>query len=155
MNDFFLIFSQQFDRDRGLDYGRLSLNSLSRGTIDIWLATTSIASKQGRESFHQRGGMLPPQYRCPQLKNWLVEVNPIPLPHVKGVEGNFYRLLPYEVRTDRGGKRSDFGIHLDANLPGSLGCIVMSRDRFIGFERRMQDLAKAKLSQLPLFVQYS
>ena len=154
-NDYFLIFSQHFDRDRGLDMGRLSINSLRKGTIDLWMATSSIATKQGFESFHQWGGMLPPQYRVPQLKHWTVQLGPIPLHHVKGVEGNFYKLLPHEVTTDRNGKRSDFGIHKDANQPGSLGCIVLSDDRFAAFERRMREIRAEGILQIALFVQYS
>lgn len=152
---YFLNFTLHFNRDRGLDQGRLSLNHLTEGTLDIWLATSSISTKQGRESFHVTGGLLPPQYRVPNLKNWEVDLNPIFMPHTRGVEGNFYRLLPHQVRTDRGGVRSDFGIHKDANTPGSMGCIVMSSDRFREFEAKMQGLKIAGIDRLPLFVQYS
>lgn len=154
-HDYFLIFSQHFDRDRGLDLGRLSLNSLSEGTIEIWIATTSIATKQGFESFHYRGGMLPPQYRVPKLKHWTVDLKPIAMPHVRGIEGNFYRLLPHAVTTDLSGHRADFGIHKDANAPGSLGCIVMSGDRFAEFEQKVAALNRQEILELPLFVQYS
>ena len=157
VNNFFLLFTAHFDRDRGLDYGRLSINSLDKGTINIWKAASSYATKQKQygESFHERGGMLPPQYRVPKLKNWSVLTKPIPLDLIKGVEGNFYKLSPYEVTTDRGGVRSDFGIHKDANAPGSLGCIVMSPDRFMNFELAMAYFRKHDIKQLPLLVQYS
>ena len=155
MNDYFLLFTQHFDRDKGLDYGRLSLNTLSEGTKCIWRATSSIASKQYPESFHVRGGLIPPQYRCPKLPNYTVKTQPIPLPHVKGVEGNFYKIDPHFVTTDKGTIRGDFGIHLDGNAPGSLGCIVMSQDRFDDFESKMGVLKGKGLDSLPLFVQYS
>lgn len=152
---YFLLFTLHFDRDRGLDQGRLSLNHLDNGTLDIWIATSSISTKQDRESFRERGGLLPPQYRVPNLKKWEVDLNSIPMPQVKGVEGNFYRLLPFKVVTDRGGVRSDFGIHKDANSPGSMGCIVMGGRRFAEFEAKMQGLKIAGVNRLPLFVQYS
>lgn len=151
-SDYFLLFTQHFDRDKGLDYGRLSLNSLSEGTKVIWVATSSVSSKQYSESFHVRGGLIPPQYRCPKLPKYDVLTNPIPLPHVKGVEGNFYKIEPHFVVTDRGTTRSDFGIHLDANVPGSLGCIVLSESRFYDFESRIGEL---DVDSVPLFVQYS
>ncbi len=154
-SNYFLIFSMHFDRDRGLDWGRLSLNCLSQGTIDIWMTTSSVASKQEAEGFHQKGGMIPPQYRCPELKNYTVETTPIPLPHVKGVAGNFYKINPHIITTDKGGKRGDFGIHVDANVPGSAGCPVMSKTRFKQFEKRMSQLRKQEISSIPLFVQYS
>lgn len=154
-SDCFLFFSQQFDRDKGLDYGRLSLNSLERGVLDIWKATSSVASKQYAESFHERGGLIPPCYRCENLKKYTIETTPIPLPHIKGVEGNFYKINPHFVKTDKGGHRSDFGIHLDANVPGSLGCIVMSKKRFKNYESVMKKLRKKGIKQIPLFCQYS
>ncbi len=155
----FLTFSAHFDRDKGLDQGRLCLRWVGDGegeTKNIWMAATSTASKQQSESFHKRNHMLPPEYRVPGLKSWSVDTNPIPLPHVPGVQGNFYRLLPYEVTTDQGGHRGDFGIHWDGNTPGSAGCIVMSKDRFADFEKEIAELRKTQgISQIPLFVTYS
>lgn len=155
MSDKFLLFTQQFDRERGLDWGRLSVNGLSTGVEEIWVATSSHASKQYPESFHERGGMLPPPYRVPRLPYYTVSTKPIPMPHVRGVSGNFYQILPFEITTDKGGKRSDFGIHKDANAPGSLGCIVMTSDRFSQFEREMKKIRNQGVNKLPLFVQYS
>ena len=152
---YFLFFSSHFDRDRGLDQGRLSLNHLINGTIDIWVASSSYQSKQYSESFHERGGYLPPQYRIKNLKNYQVTTKPIDLTHTKGVRGNFYQILPYEVVTDKGGQRGDFGIHLDADYPGSLGCIVMNQKRFSQFEEHINYLRKLNLQTIPLFVQYS
>ena len=79
-NDYFLLFTQHFDRDNGLDYGRLSLNSLSGGTENIWIATSSNTAKQYPESFHVRGGLIPPQYRCKKLPNYTVMTNLYPYP---------------------------------------------------------------------------
>ena len=151
----FLLFTQHFDRDPGQDYGRLSLNSLRDGTTHIWKATSSYATKQYAESFHERGGLLPPQYRVKNLLCYTVSTTPIPLNHVKGVDGNFYQILPFEVVTDQGGKRSDFGIHKDGNVEGSLGCIVMDSNRFQQFEQAFARLRSAGISKVPLFVQYS
>lgn len=153
--DYFFIFSSHFDRASGLDMGRLSLNSLSSGTIDIWVASSSVATKQYPESFHERGGLIPPQYRVLDLKNWTVDLYPIYMPNHPGIRGNFYKIEPYSVTTDKGGKRGDFGLHKDANHPGSLGCIVMSNKRFESFENRVSQLIKKEVSKVPLFVQYS
>ena len=153
--DYFLLFTQQFDRDKGLDWGRLSINNLRTGTSHIWRATSSYVNQQYPESFHERGGMLPPQYRVKDLSFYTVSTKPIPMSHVKGVAGNFYQILPFEVVTDKGGKRSDFGIHKDANAPGSLGCIVTTDDRFAEFEDVMKWRNQKGDDSLPLFVQYS
>lgn len=152
--DFFLNFIGHYDRDKGLDQGRLRLDSLSEGNVQIWIATSSISTKQGKESFHQRGGLLPPDYRCKGKIQWRVKLQPVYLP-VKGVEGNFYPISPHQVITDRNGIRSDFGIHRDANVPGSMGCIVMSDSRFWSFETEMNNLRSRGVTELPLFVTYS
>lgn len=152
---YFLFFSSHFDRDRGLDQGRLSLNHLLQGTSDIWIASSSYANKQYPESFHERGGYLPPQYRANNVKNYEVKLAPIDLKKTKGVRGNFYQILPYQIVTDKGGIRSDFGIHKDADYPGSLGCIVMNARRFNQFEQRVAYLRNLNYQTIPLFVQYS
>ena len=152
---YFLIFSMQFDRDTGLDSGRLTLNSLSGTKGRVWVATSATDGLQFVESFHQRGGLIPPQYRCKDVPSYFVDTNPIPMPETKGVEGNFYRISPYMVTTDKGGVRSDLGIHRDANVPGSMGCIVMTGERFRDFEKAMQTLRDDKIPSIPLFVQYS
>lgn len=117
MKPFFLVFSSHFDYNTGLEHGRLGLYN-ARGIANIWVATTSTANRQQKESFHQRGGMIPPPYRVPAIKQYEVETKPIDLSRVTGVSGNFYKITPFEVKTDRGGVRSDFGIHKDANIPG-------------------------------------
>lgn len=156
-----LIFSQHFDREKGQDYGRLLLRKLDEKDVfnsrdvDIWVATSSHKNLQDEEDFHKRGGIIPPSYRCPELKSWIVDLKPIYLPRVKGVEGNFYRIVPYEVRTDKGGVRGDFGIHRDANVEGSLGCIVMSDKRFKSFEKRLTMLRSEGVRYVPLTVIYS
>lgn len=151
---YLLTFTQHFDRDSSLDWGRLRLIHLTEGHKQIWTATTSTANKQERESFHQKGGMIPPEYRC-NIPNWLVLTKPIPMHSIRGVEGNFYKINPHMVTTDKGGNRGDFGIHLDANSPGSLGCIVMDSQRFKTFEEEMGKLLDLGINQLPLFITYS
>ena len=152
---YLLTFASGFNRERGIDVGRLVLNHIDRGHQSVWKAWSSHVNGQEKEGFHQRGGMLPPAYRCPKLRMWKVKTNPNPMPHVAGVSGNFYKINPHEVVTDRGGHRGDFGIHLDANHPGSLGCIVTDRDRFLDFENTMTRLRAEGVSEIPLIVVYS
>lgn len=155
--NYFLDFSLGLDNDGVLEAGRLVLRSVSpQGgrTHQIWVATSSVANKQKPEDFHQKGGPIPPEYRVPGLKAWQVETTPIAMPQVKGVEGNFYKITPYLIKTDKGGERGDFGVHRDANVPGSAGCIVMSGDRFKTFEAEMKRLKDLGYLNLPLFVTY-
>ncbi|MGD1920402.1 MAG: hypothetical protein ACFCAD_16885 [Pleurocapsa sp.] len=102
------------DRDVGLDQGRLILEHIDRGHQNIWTAATSHRRNQKLDSIHKRGGMLPPAFRVPLVTQLTVSATPINLSHVRGVDGNFYQISPYEMVIDKGGKRSDFGIHLDS-----------------------------------------
>lgn len=152
---YLLTFSMGFDREPGLDNGRLCLRHTEKGTIAVWTATSSTENKQSAEDFHKKGGLIPPEYRVPGLKNWVVSTKPIPMPNNPGVDGNFYKIDPHEVTTDKGGIRGDFGVHLDGNFPGSLGCIVMTKDRFNDFEKQMNILFAEGVKSVPLFVTYS
>ena len=160
--DYFLDFAMNLDRHAGnLAEGRLVLRSVSRKdgvtkgrTHVVWVCTTSTANKQGVEAFHQKGGPIPPEYRA-GIQAWEVNLSPIYMPDNAGVRGNFYKIDPHLVKTDKGGERGDFGIHLDANVPGSLGCPVMSSERFKSFEAEMKRLRELGYKKLPLFVTYS
>ena len=78
--------------------------------------------------------MCPAPYQCnPTFANYWVQVAPIDLSHVKGVEGDGYPMTPFSVRTKDGVTRSDLLIHKDANVPGSMGCIVLPSDEFTDF----------------------
>jgi hypothetical protein len=102
----------------------------------------------------QGGGVCPAPYQCnPSFANYWMQVAPLDLSHVKGVEGNGYPLTPFEVRTKEGVKRSDLLIHRDANVPGSMGCIVLPDDEFEDFERVMAREAIGH-EKIKLFIQY-
>ena len=159
MIHYFLDFVMGLDNDGRLEDGRLILRHISESggcTREIWIATSSVANKQKPEDFHQKGGPIPPEYRVPAIKNksWEVETTPTPMPNVKGVEGNFYKILPFLVKTDENGERGDFGVHRDANVPGSAGCVVMSAERFSLFEKEMKRLRDLGYMKLPLFISY-
>ncbi len=150
-----LFFNGHFDRDADLDFGRLSLINFGTEETKIIKASSGYRTKQYAECFHEWGGMLPPAYRCEGDFFWKVATKPIPMPGHRGVRGNFYQISPFEVKTDRGGRRSDFGIHLDADAPGSLGCIVTDASRFAELEKWMVELNRSGLAKVPLIVGYS
>lgn len=152
---FWLQFSMHFDRDPGLDYGRLTLNSSRDATLLVLTSTSSFNGKQYPESFHERKALIPPNYRLTNANKYQVDLNPVYLPNHAGIQGNFYKITPFEVRTDKGGVRSDLGIHADPNTPGSHGCIVMSVDRFAEFEKWAKKLKSWGVEKVDLFVTIS
>lgn len=151
----FLVFSMPLDNTPELNKGRLVLYDWEKGHIARWVATSGLGAWQKIGGWSkQGGGVLPAPYQCnPSFANYWVDVSPIDLSHVKGVEGNGYPITPFSVRTKEGVNRSDLLIHRDANAPGSLGCIVLPGDEFSDFEKT---IARELIGheRLKLWVQY-
>jgi hypothetical protein len=155
MKSFFFVFSMQLNNTPELNWGRLVLYSLEDGHIGRWVATSGLGTHQKIGGWSkQRGGCIPAPYQCnPTFANYWVQVAPIDLSHIKGVEGDAYPITPFAVRTKEGVERSDLLIHRDANVPGSLGCIVMSDEEFDDF---CKTIARELIGieQIKLFIQY-
>lgn len=127
-------------------YGTLSLLENER-TINSFKALSGAQGFQSKSHLWARGrGPLPPW-------NYVVSPNPIDLKHIKGIEGTFYRVFPYEIH-QAGVTRGDFGIHRDANVPGSAGCIVLpTKLGWPAFQREMKRISST--GEIPLHVVYS
>ena len=94
MSGYFLTFSMGFNRDKGLDDGRLCLRHLEDGTLIVWVATSSTESKQDAEDFHEKGGLIPPEYRVPGLGNWSVKPRLFLCRKLKEWKGTFTKSYP-------------------------------------------------------------
>jgi hypothetical protein len=145
MTDLFLIFAMPLDEDPRLNRGRLILFDRTQGTIGRWVATSGLGAYQGVNDWnHVGGGVIPATYQLKDRIPWYkVAAKPLDLSHVRGVEGNGYPITPFEVQTKEGVTRSDLLIHRDANVPGSMGCIVLSGDEFADFDRSFARAVKA------------
>lgn len=132
----FLIFSMQLDNTPALNQGRLVLYDWEKGQIGRWVATSGLGMYQRIGGWSkQGGGVCPAAYHCnPTFANHWVQTAPLDLSGVKGVEGYAYPITPFAVTTKDGVNRSDLLIHRDANVPGSLGCIVLPDDEFADFQ---------------------
>ena len=79
------------------------------------------------------------------------------MPSVKGVQGNFFAITPFEINF-KGVTRGDFGIHNDvnrANSPGSSGCIVFLFDLgWTRFQESMTTIRNSGVEQIPLIVEH-
>jgi hypothetical protein len=151
----FLIFSMQLDNTPALNQGRLVLYDWDKGHIGRWVATSGLGMYQKIGGWSkQGGGVCPAPYQCnPTFANYWMQVSPTPFPNTKGIEGNGYELTPFEVRTKEGITRSDLLIHRDANVPGSMGCIVLPDDEYSDFE---QTVARELVGfdRIKLWIQY-
>ncbi|MDJ0598721.1 MAG: hypothetical protein QNJ37_07775 [Crocosphaera sp.] len=87
------------------------------------------------------------------LDHYTVQTTPIYLPQ-RGIEGNFFKIDPHLVNI-WGKTRGDFGIHFDANAPGSAGCVVIrNRKAWDAFQEMMGHYRNAGLDSVPLIVEY-
>ncbi|MDJ0598279.1 MAG: hypothetical protein QNJ37_05510 [Crocosphaera sp.] len=87
------------------------------------------------------------------LDHYTVQTTPIYLPQ-RGIEGNFFKIDPHLVNI-WGKTRGDFGIHFDANAPGSAGCVVIrNRKAWDAFQEMMGHYRNAGLNSVPLIVEY-
>jgi hypothetical protein len=151
----FLIFSMQLDDTPQLNWGRLVLYDFERGQIGRWVATSGLGMYQHVGGWSkQGGGVCPAAYQCnPTFANHWVRVAPVDLSNVKGVEGDAYPITPFAVTTKEGVERSDLLIHRDANVPGSMGCIVLPTTEFKDFQKIFNASCLGH-AQIKLWIQY-
>jgi hypothetical protein len=119
-------------------------------------ATSSLPGRQYKGAWNRRGGLIPPTSMVvAKTKAGLtVKTTPIYMPNVTGVSGNFYQIFPFEMETD-GDVRGDWGIHFDANVPGSMGCIVAVTDKgWAATQREFKILAGLGIRSVELIVEY-
>ena len=155
----FAVYNQQFDRDAGLDHGRFSLNWIaadgSGATHFICLATQATAGRQQPDRFNEKSGMMPPQYRVPdmyQKSTWYIETD---LKQRSALGGDCFQIFPVYVKTETGTTRGEFFIHINLNGVGSLGCTVTNKTRLDAIKREMKNLQELGVSVIPYYVFYS
>ena len=74
----------------------------------------------------------------------------------RGIEGMFFHILPDPFRDKNSPrKRSEFGVHFDAGVPGSAGCIVLRyKSEFDIFIDLMEKAKQAGRKEIPLAIVY-
>lgn len=131
--------------------GKLVLQT-SQNSISF-LVTSGLPNFQYTGAWkHKAKGCLPPS-KCGI--NYSVSTQRLWMPNVKGVEGSFYAIAPFSCNVD-GVMRGDFGLHFDANQPGSAGCIVVRIQEHWDLVRvKMNEFAANRIKSIPLEVIYS
>jgi hypothetical protein len=142
-----LIFTMPLGVSQKLIVGSLKLY-YPNGQIIDYVATSGLPDWQRREDQWARArGPLPAgeNYEIPTEPYWL---------DTRGVEGLFFHITPDP--TGSGDRiRSELGIHWDANLPGTSGCIGLRNwEGWDAFCRRMSQIAALGIKSIPLKVRY-
>lgn len=144
-----LLFTMELQPSTSLLWGNLKLVHPNQKHID-YIATSGCTQWQqpGDEWARARGPI-------PHGFNYSIPTTPYYLP-TKGIEGMFFHITPDPVESLLGDIRSELGIHFDANVPGSAGCIVLrNKSGWEGFCARMDAIAKSGIRSIPLSVNYS
>jgi hypothetical protein len=141
--------------EKGLGYeiGNLTLITESEGRD--FAASSGLPGAQYKETIRMRGGIIPPSEVLSANRQWQILTNPLDSSDIRGVEGNFYPITPETLTMSNGLLRGYFGVHADAGVLGSLGCIVLG-DKFEWnmFELNMKVLRKKGIKSIPLKVIY-
>lgn len=146
MNQHKLVFTMPLDKSQSLITGSLKLIYPDGQQID-YLATSGLPDWQRLEDQWSRGKGPIPQgdYEIPTEPYYV---------NTRGVEGLFFHITPDPVGSgDR--IRSELGVHYDANVPGTSGCIgIINWEGWEGFCRRLRNIAAIRVESIPLKVQY-
>jgi hypothetical protein len=141
-----LIFTMPLGISQKLILGSLKL-LYPDGQIIDYLATSGLPDYQrpGDEWVRGKGPIPKGKYEIPSEPYWL---------NTRGVEGLFFHITPDPVGSgDR--IRSELGVHFDANVPGTSGCIgLINWEGWNGFCRRMATIASLGVENLSLEVKY-
>lgn len=119
-------------------------------------ATSGLLGFQNLRSCGLMGrGAIPP-CELVSIPTYTVNTRPIPMLGKRGIEGNFYQIFPYLNKVDVGDKittRGDFGIHQDAGVRGTAGCIGITKGmHWKAFQMEMQHLVALGFENANLFV---
>lgn len=139
-----LIFSMDLRVASELLHGSLQLVYPDGKAID-YLATSGCADWQrpGDEWARGKGPIPRGDYQIPTDPYWL---------ETRGIEGFFFHITPDPVVSDKG-VRAELGIHFDANVPGTAGCIgLVNESGWRGFCDRIAAIADSGVKSLPLRV---
>lgn len=141
-----LIFSMELGYSENLTTGNLALD-YGNGQIINYLATSGAGGRQTKEFLWKQGklGAIPEgEYSIPTIGY---------VSNVPGIAGYFFHIQPDPISEK--GRRSQLGIHYDANQPGTAGCIgIIRKASFDKFCDRLEELAEQGIKRLPLIVQY-
>ncbi|MEG4286988.1 hypothetical protein QUB68_28180 [Microcoleus sp. A006_D1] len=141
-----LTFEMRRGTSESLLEGLLHLSYPDESTIS-YRSTSGCAGWQrpGDEWARGKGPIPAGRYEIPAKPYWL---------DTRGIEGYFFHITPDPV-VSGDLIRSELGIHFDANVPGTAGCIgLMNLEGWQGFCRRLLEIAALGVDKVPLTVRY-
>lgn len=124
-------------------------------TVNAFQATSGCIGNQFHSCQNRKGKGCLPSHRQAGILHYTISTQKLWLPHVKGVEGSFFAISPFTVNIN-GVSRGDFGVHFDANVPGSAACVVLETQRgWTAYLKIMDELKQRGRQSVPLYVDYN
>jgi hypothetical protein len=134
--------------------GRMQLMDGAK-IIERYIATSGLPQWQQRGDHTQKARGPIPRPDKVGIQYYEVSTTSEYVPDVPGISGEFFPIFPTEVELADGRKRSHFGIHVDANTPGSAGCpVIVNPEAFDAFCERMKALGDQGFATIPLQIDY-
>jgi hypothetical protein len=172
MSKYLLKFALNTNKSSSLIVGSLQLIK-DDVLINEYRATSSYKGFQYDGSWNEKGGLIPPTEVLKQRRGansfYEVKTSPIKMPNVKGVNGDFFQILPFSTVMSNGVERGDFGCHADKynelqgydpDMPksgeGTLGCIGFRTGKgYAAFRRDMKTIKAEGVTSIELLVKYT
>jgi hypothetical protein len=155
-DNYFLLFTLDCYRTDSLIAGRLLLMN-GPHIVERFIATSGLPGFQfsGSYSLTARGPIPRPDIAGLPYYTVTTSADYVTAEEQPGIAGNFYAVTPDEVHLN-GVTRGLFGIHRDANVPGTNGCVgLLTASGWDAFQEHMLKLHDAGVKSLPLQVDYS
>lgn len=134
--------------------GRLYFQQINKRQLEF-NATSGVAKCQFFQSYVMAGrGPIPPSNAIGNLV-YKVDTDRLWYPLVKGIEGSSYKIYP-DIIPMYWVTRSNFEIHYDSNVPGTAGCVGLTKqEHWDDFRQLMLDLSNEGIGAVPLEVVYA
>jgi hypothetical protein len=149
-----LRFNMNLQASNNLLTGKLSVmdGATEKSSYTVTSGLPSFQKKED-QSFRNHGPI--PSCLKVGLSGYSVRTTPFDETDVLGIEGNFYYIEPDPVTVD-GITRGEFGIHFDANVPGSAGCVAFRIEaEWINFQKFMKEYKSQGFQTIALIVEYN
>ena len=137
--------------------GQLSIME-GGSVVKSFSASSGIRPHQHKKAESLKGRGPIPSCNSVDIDSYFVSTEPLDRSDNVGIQGNFYWIdTPPEVTVDRV-VRSEFGIHFDANVEGSAGCIVFPKGTAANwneFQKFIAEYNTKGFDHISLIVEYN
>jgi hypothetical protein len=158
MLQYFLFFHMTLTQSNDLQIGKLELIACESNAcelVDRYDTTSGLPGWQAPVDISARAKGPIPNPEAVKRKSYFVATRPIDSRGVKGIEGNFYPIIPETVQLPSK-TRGSFGVHADKNVPGTAGCLGVTKDSdWKRIQEQFAKIAKLSIDKISLVITYN